>query len=543
MKILSFKPGHDGSVAFVEDGKLLFSLEAEKDSFSRYSLITPQVIVQALDLAPSLPDVVAIGGWHKQFSNIYSGIGAGYFGLQPGEVQDGRFFGKPVKVFSSSHERSHLFMSTAMAPIAPLKECIVLVWEGFMGAFYHWQDYGARISRIDVLTQPGFRYSALFALGDPTFSEKGEDTRLEDAGKLMALAGFYDGRDIPKGDQLVIESLLTSKTVFPFDKRVYKETQLYNCGVNTPRMHAAAYYITNRLFEIFFEVAKNRLPQNLPLVISGGCGLNCEWNQRWRASGLFSDVFVPPCTNDTGSAIGTAADAMTHFGEPCRLEWSVYAGAPFLRDIEPDPQVWAKKPLDLTGVAQRLAQDSVFAWVQGGYEMGPRALGHRSLLASPLTSNSKDLLNTIKKRESYRPIAPCSLYEDLEKWFEPAIDDPYMLYFSKVKTPALPAITHVDGTARVQSVKTENEPVLHSLLEAFKAVTGYGVLCNTSLNFKGTGFINRTSELVAYCEEEGITEFVIDDLWYSRSDASKVSNPIHFEQRAEPMRLWGSMGI
>lgn len=516
MRILALKPDHDGSVAYVEDGRLVFSLEAEKDSFPRHSTVSPQLIIQALEMAPDFPDVVAIGGWHKDLPDLSSGIATGYFGLERIEAREGLFFGKPVKMFSSSHERSHIFMATAMAPWAPLKECIVLIWEGVIGAFYHYQEYGKKLSRIDVLTQPGARYSALFALGDPRFPDRDTYPRKEDAGKLMALTGYYDGREIPACDQVVVERLLESETFYPFDKASYQETKLYNCGVHTPRMHAAAHYMTDRLFQIFFDQANRLVPHGLPLVISGGCGLNCEWNQRWRTCGLFSEVFVPPCTNDSGSAIGTAADAMVHFGEPCQLDWTVYAGAPFFHDVEPDADMWTQQPVDLGAIALRLVQGEVFAWVQGRYEIGPRALGHRSLLASPVAARNKDLLNTIKEREIYRPIAPCCMYEDLSRWFEPAIDDPYMLYFSRVLTPALPAITHVDGTARVQSVRTEIEPTLHGLLQAFKSVTGYGVLCNTSLNFKGAGFINRTSELAAYCEAKGINEFVIDDSWYSR---------------------------
>ncbi|MGH3803217.1 MAG: carbamoyltransferase C-terminal domain-containing protein, partial [Pseudonocardiaceae bacterium] len=127
-----------------------------------------------------------------------------------------------------------------------------------------------------------------------------------------------------------------------------------------------------------------------------------------------------------------------------------------------------------------------------------------------------ELLNTIKGRESYRPIAPCCLYEELDRWFDPPIDDPYMLYFTTVRTKALPAITHVDGTARVQSVRERDVPALHHLLRAFAARTGYGVLCNTSLNYRGRGFINTMSELLAYCELAGIQEIVVDDVWHRR---------------------------
>jgi hydroxymethyl cephem carbamoyltransferase len=167
----------------------------------------------------------------------------------------------------------------------------------------------------------------------------------------------------------------------------------------------------------------------------------------------------------------------------------------------------------------------VVAWIQGRAEIGPRALGHRSLLASPLNADSKDLLNRVKRREDYRPIAPACLLEELPQWFEDAREDPYMLFFANVATDALPAVTHVDGTARVQSVGPDGDPRFRALLEAQSRHTGYGVLCNTSLNYKGYGFINRAADLFSYCEAHRIDHAVIDGEWYRRHRARKGASP------------------
>jgi hydroxymethyl cephem carbamoyltransferase len=158
----------------------------------------------------------------------------------------------------------------------------------------------------------------------------------------------------------------------------------------------------------------------------------------------------------------------------------------------------------------------VVAWVQGRAEIGPRALGHRSLLASPLKAENKDVLNEIKLREPYRPVAPACLLEELPRWFEDAREDPYMLFFARVKTDALPAVTHVDRTARVQSVGPDGDPRFRALLQAQSRRTGYGVLCNTSLNYKGFGFINRSADLFFYCERRSIDHAVVGDAWYRR---------------------------
>ncbi|MCZ7676395.1 MAG: hypothetical protein M5U35_11670 [Roseovarius sp.] len=119
-------------------------------------------------------------------------------------------------------------------------------------------------------------------------------------------------------------------------------------------------------------------------------------------------------------------------------------------------------------------------------------------------------MNTIKQREQFRPIAPVCLSEDAERWFGCPNESPYMLYTYKATTDALAAVTHVNHTARLQTVTPASNKNLHSLLVAFKARTGYGVLCNTSLNFNGKGFINNIRDLDAYTVQHGLDGFVVD---------------------------------
>jgi len=508
MRIVSVNPGHDGAVVLVEDGRLVYSIEAEKDSFSRHSPISTATLVHALTLAGEIPDAIAIGGWHGGLS----GTGVGYFGLEPPVVDELKLFGRSTLVVSSSHERSHVFMATGMSPDAPLEECIVLVWEGQLGAFYHWQADGSVIERIHVLSEPGNRYSALYSLADPAF--EGSVPRLDFAGRLMALEGFADGQ-ANAAERAVVEALIRPERLLPFDKRAFAGTPVFDIGVHEPPVHRTAAFLSTRLFEIFHDAAERHLPRGLPLVISGGCGLNCDWNRRWAESSLFSSVFIPPCTNDSGCAVGTAVDAQVALGGPCRLEWSVDAGLDFVHDAEPDSS-WQSAPLDCEEVASRIVAGSIVAWVQGRSEIGPRALGHRSLLASALDRQSHARLNAIKRREAYRPIAPSCLSEELGLWFTPSRADPYMLFFADVTTDALPAITHVDGSARVHSVGPTDRSGLRPLLEALSRRTGYGVVCNTSLNYPGLGFINRASDLFVFAAERGIDDVVIGSRAYAR---------------------------
>jgi hydroxymethyl cephem carbamoyltransferase len=219
---------------------------------------------------------------------------------------------------------------------------------------------------------------------------------------------------------------------------------------------------------------------------------------------------VPPCTDDSGIAIGVAVDAQRHFSGSAKLKWSVYSGATFEYDISVDDR-FNESEANLDTIANLLLNGAVIAWVTGRYEVGPRALGNRSLLAAPFREEMRDRLNSIKGREGYRPIAPICIEEQVSQWFDWRGPSPHMLYFQRVLSEQLRAVTHDDGTARVQTLNGREHPQLYQLLCAFSRVSGFGVLCNTSLNFPGRGFINRMSDLARFVEERGIDAMVLDD--------------------------------
>lgn len=137
------------------------------------------------------------------------------------------------------------------------------------------------------------------------------------------------------------------------------------------------------------------------------------------------------------------------------------------------------------------------------------------LLAAPFDSSMRDRLNRIKMREPYRPVAPICLEDDCEELFGLPAPSPYnMLEFQKVRSDRLQAVTHVDGSARVQTVSRAQNPEIYDLLQAFRQITGFGVLCNTSLNFPVRGFINRGRDLLGYVTERGIEDLAVDGLLY-----------------------------
>ena len=390
--------------------------------------------------------------------------------------------------------------------------CYALLWEGVIGAFYS-IDAELNITKIaDVMPEPGHRYAMLYSLADPTFDKStAEYSRLSDAGKLMALASFSK-RIQPTNEEEKIASFLLQDCghLRLKDCEALKELCHYNVGLDDQEFRNFAGIFSDRLFDRFHRFAEDNLKRGMPLLIVGGCGLNCDWNTKWKDSELFSYVFVPPVANDSGSAIGTAIDAQFHLTGDPKIAWNVYSGQHFMPEEGVDSAEYDILEPCVATVAKLLATDLVLGWVSGRYEIGPRALGNRSILAAPFKASTKERLNVIKQREQFRPIAPVCLDDDAKKWFGCTLPSPFMLYTYRVSTNELSAVTHVNQTARIQTVSEKSNARMYELLNAFKDITGYGVLCNTSLNFKTKGFINTMSDLSSYTLQHHLDGFVVE---------------------------------
>lgn len=502
----------------LQDARLAFSIEAEKGSNYRYASVSITDVMDAAGELDALPDVICMGGWWPRDHHEYlhgSPRNAGYRGISERDSKSfkGHLLRGRVDYFSSSHERSHILCAFGMSPLPKGEPCYVLVWEGGIGTFYK-LDGNLGVERVaDVMDQPGNRYGLLYGLADPTFA-KDSYPRLSDAGKLMALASFSPRTPPSAAERNLMSRLLDGPYRRLFEYERISEVPHFDAGVDDPGFRNFAGLYSDAIFDAFHRFAEAHLREGLPLLIAGGCGLNCDWNTKWRESGLFPEVFVPPVANDSGSAIGTAIDAQFHFTGNPKIEWDVYSGLDFRTERPPNPAKYDAYEKDDDLVADMLAHDLVLGWVHGRWEIGPRALGNRSILAAPFEAATRVRLNEIKRREQFRPIAPVCLREDAGRWFGCDRDSPYMLYTQRTTTNALAAVTHVNGTARIQTVTAEGNKCLHDLLVAFKARTGYGVLCNTSLNFNGKGCINDMADLAVYAEENGLDGFVVEGWAY-----------------------------
>lgn len=229
------------------------------------------------------------------------------------------------------------------------------------------------------------------------------------------------------------------------------------------------------LLETVLVMRSNTTSDNL--VFMGGVALNCVANSVIARCGIFKNVWIMPNPGDAGSAIGAVA-AYTER----HLKWETpYLGTDIKRDV------------DVKAIIDDLEAGNVVALANGRAEFGPRALGNRSLLCDPRGAKAKERMNTIKKREQFRPFAPAVLAEFANMYFDmPVAESPYMQFVARCRLPdMLPGICHVDNTSRVQTVTKQDNPLFRSILEEWNNRTGCPMLMNTSLNIKGEPLVNN----------------------------------------------------
>ena len=253
------------------------------------------------------------------------------------------------------------------------------------------------------------------------------------------------------------------------------------------------------------------------LGMSGGYALNCPNNSRLMSGFGFRTLIAPPCPNDSGQAIGVGL-AVLHSRIP-ELEFklsSAYLGRPAIHAPRLMPGAAHTPPSSSEfDTAQFVAdvESGPVGWVSGCSEIGPRALGHRSILADPRNQASKTQLNAVKGRQWWRPVAPLVLQGHVGDWFTGARASKYMLETFDIipsKRPLVPAVVHLDGSARVQTLLQVDDPLLYRALDAFAASTAVPILCNTSLNDRGEPITQTAQQAIEFCAAKGIHICYVD---------------------------------
>ena len=372
--------------------------------------------------------------------------------------------------------------------------------------------------------------------------------------KVMGLAPYGKPRHVDLIRKLIIDQpggqYLLDLRYFDFTsfKRMYSDemVSLFGHPPRQPRTEILDFHknLARSLQYVLEEILMEKLKYLYELTgienlcMAGGVALNCVANGRIKREGPFKRMFIQPAAGDSGGALGEAAIAPTRRTngktESLSTLRHAYLGPAFSsEEVTSFVESTGIKARDFRGreaellevVARMLASDKIVGWFHGRMEFGPRALGARSILADPRGETMQDRINSIiKQRESFRPFAPAVLEDRVAAHFD--LDHPsrYMLETCQVKSPIkLPAITHVDGSARVQTVDGDTNPRFARLLHAFERLTGCPILLNTSFNLNYEPIVRTPADALICFIRSGLDALVLEDYVIDRSAISVMS--------------------
>lgn len=550
---------HDGAAVLVRDGHVVAGIEEERLNRIKHSNKFPASSIRfCLDTAGvALRDLDAIGFYATE--DYCNALLAQLFAGQPDTpvpldarlvlqqllAREFRTEVDPATIHFVGHHEAHAVSAFAMSGF---DESLVLAIDGYgdflSGMVAHGRD-GA-VTTLETFSQAqslGLFYLAVTRfLGYSPFDEY----------KVMGLA--------PYGHAGVYRDLFAR--LYALDAnggyRVFTDRvgpalvaagAVRRRGAAFTQQHSdVAAALQEALERIVLHVLTDRRAKTglANLCLAGGVAHNCTVTGKLLYSGLFDDIFVQPAAHDAGCALGAALMLSAERGHPApktRLR-EVYWGTPIADDdaVARDLGAWGgfldlARSDDIAGdAADLLADGAVIGWVQGRSEFGPRALGNRSILADPRPAANKDRINAmVKKREGYRPFAPSVIEEAAHTYFDlpdDRHDYPFMNFVVPVRVEhraRLGAITHVDGTARLQTVSRDTNPAYWGVIAAFGQRTGVPILLNTSFN--------NNAEPIVDSVEDAVATFLTTDL-----DALVVG-PFLARKRAVAARDWWRLGI
>ena len=453
---------HDASISVIENGEILFAAHSERYSKVKNDWhLNDEIIEAALEYGK--PDVIGYyeKPWLKKARiGLFGGYGSSYSAVK-------RCF-PDSKIVNFKHHYSH---ACAGYYTSSFNDAVIIVLDA-IGEFETtsiWTGDGETVRQVHSKNYPfsfGLFYSA--------FTEYIGLKPNEEEYIMMGMAAYGD----PEIYFSEIDALFPS---------INKQTELFHYGVGgfsvTPteqnKFHIAAAVQSvyeKRLIEFMIFAKQKTGKENL--VFMGGCALNCSANT--KLFNIYNQVWIMPNPGDAGSSLGAAAAV---YGQ--HLDWD----GPYLGE-----NIGGKYPVD--SVFAELVEKKIAAVANGRAEYGPRALGNRSILADPRDPLCKDLVNTVKEREMFRPFAPVVMEEHASDWFEIDRPSPYMQYAVRCKKPELiPSVVHKDGTSRVQTVNVRQNPGLYGLLKKWNEYSGVPILLNTSLNIKGQPLLNDMKDV------------------------------------------------
>ena len=513
---------HDSSVCLFKKGQLIFACEEEKFTgikhdnrfpvnalkyiFDKYRIKKNEIETVCFYEDPKLKSDRVNNTFFKNFLECPSEVSKSLFKTKINHWKLKKELKKiSDKVFFSKHHDSHIFYSYYSSPF---NDAVILSvdgvgeWETMSVGYINKGDF--KIVPLSVYPHSvGLFYSAMtsFIGFKPNEGEY----------KLMGLAPYGNPEKYrEKINHLIAHncaSLKTNMVYFSWDRDclMFNEELIELMGIENrlpeepitqDHMDIAA-AVQEKYESILFEVLKDieLFTDSTNLALAGGCAYNGTANGKILDNTNFKRLWIPPAPSDAGSCIGACLNYFHSVGRPVKVHTDAFLGPDYsevdiLRVLVKTKNITYKK-YHLTNnlnkkVSQEIMSGKVIGWYQGKIEFGARALGNRSILASPTLPGMKDKINrVIKKREGFRPFAPMVTFEDQKKYFEYRGFVPYMNQVVKVKEKyrdKLPSITHVDGSARIQSVTPFNP--IYRLLKEYENQSGYPILLNTSFNVK-----------------------------------------------------------
>jgi carbamoyltransferase len=517
--------GHDANITVLEDGVILKHLELEryfnKKNFAgvahnnEIGEVLHDHLLPQLGWKPSDIDIIgftSMTGWGGNW-------GATEFGsmiLRPYELGEqhieweANYRGKKIKCVGVNHHMSHM---SAAYYTSPFSEAFVFAYDGegdhsINTTYGH--GLGNKIIHLGDLKDNGIGYT--YAMLTQLFLFIKADM-LTTAGKAMGLSSY----GMPKDEyRSFCRKLIRTYPQTPHNvANIASYFSKPFTDPNDPIAHDLMATIQDECEIYMLETIAN-LKTSDNVCIGGGCGLNVQINSRIQELGI--KVHIPPACSDCGVAMGAALYIWHNIlgNEFNGLEYhNPYLGDEVINKHLLDKfELYSDEELYLK-VAELLQSGKIVGWIQGRGEAGPRALGNRSIFANPSIANMKDEINQkIKHREFWRPFAPSCLEEEVSNWMDIDHKQPYMLESPMVKEDKrhlIPAVTHVDNTARVQTVNVNQNPKLHRLLQEFFRLTGIPMLLNTSFNDKGFPIINDVAVALDMLKKTDLDCVVVDN--------------------------------
>lgn len=499
--VIGINIGHDGGVAIIVDGTIKCSISEERLNRQKYSsgyINSFFYCLNYLNLKVSDISLIVFSSYGDSLPLNYQGI------LNSLNISKNKFL-------SVNHHLSHAYGAFCLSPF---KEAIVLVIDGqgndketesyYIANCNKIEKFGGNSSKRNPAKGIGRTYEAFTNfLG----------WKDQEAGKTMALASYGNHSSYKTPLFRIVNQEIRSELNHKYEFGVIDFMEKYNMNFGKPYSKGSdkysidmASYLQNETEKVICDIVDTLVKSTniYNLCYSGGVGLNCCVNTKIKNNTIINDLFVLPASSDKGQAIGNALYGFhmltgellkspidnDYFGknyseEEISLILNEKKFYSFKKIIPTKNYNYEKQKSIVKTTSKLLAEDKIIAWFQGGSELGPRALGNRSIICNPQNPMMKKILNErIKHREWFRPFAPSCLLNEANKYFNFNDKSPFMLYAVPIiedKLDMIPAVAHIDGTARLQTVTEKNE-LFYDLIKEFYKITNIPMVLNTSFN-------------------------------------------------------------